>query len=124
MTDKGLFDDSGRINPEARNNYTKPHLNFRPAGQPTSKVAAVKYEETGKGKTQRELVHDYIIAHPGVTGGEMETRIRAFNGASDRSARKRLCELRRDGFIIEGVVRECEVTGENVLTWWSIKKGN
>ena len=80
----------------------------------TSHEAAEMMNASGRANTQRRKVFDYVVENPGQTSGE----ITAGAGLADRYvASRRLPELRRLGFVVNGEARVCRVRGTKQITW-------
>ena len=82
----------------------------------TSHQAAAEAEGSGLAASARAFCLAAVEARPGLTAGEY-----ARDHHVERTVfGRRLPELRSDGKIKNGPVRECEVTGRASMTWWPV----
>lgn len=83
----------------------------------TSKVAA--RNSVVRAGSQRDVILNLVKTHPGLTSAEL-SELSPWPVDSRRFvAARRLPELRGDGWLENGRVRECRVTGEMAMTWYA-----
>ena len=81
----------------------------------TSHLAAEKFTKSGKRQSQKQMVLDAVRSFPGRTSAELANLMRV----SRYLPARRLPDLKADGLIVVGGMRECRITGERSLTWRS-----
>ncbi len=84
----------------------------------TSHEAAHDAAATGLITSQQEAVLQVVKASPGLTSGEIGSRVDLGDGSRYAAAR-RLPELERKKLIRRGSARACSVSGRKGVTWWT-----
>lgn len=93
-------------------------IDFSPAyrkNETTSKEADKKITMSGLKRTQCFRIFSVIIN--GCNGGTRQEIARIGN-INPAVVCRRLSTLRDNGFLKEGEIRKCKVTGNRVKTWW------
>lgn len=78
----------------------------------TSHEAAKALTLSGKRSGQKRTALDGVMRWPGLTASELAQRL-----GGGEWVHKRLPDLRRDGFVVNGAPRDCTVTGRKAVTW-------
>jgi hypothetical protein len=83
----------------------------------SSKIAERHHTDSGTRSGHKERVLSAVRFNPGFTARELAMRI---EGLNYYEVMRRLNDLAdaRAGLVRRGEIRECSVSGRNVLTWW------
>lgn len=96
---------------------TRPPKALSRASDPlSSHEAADTLAESGQLGRMMRVTLEMLMAYPGRTVRELETRAGVENGVY----RKRLNDLRVASMARTGDPRRCRVTGRTVATWWAV----
>lgn len=90
--------------------------NARNSDPPTSRLAAIEAEISGRAQRQRTQCLQAVHESPGMTAAELADRI----GLERHAPSRRLPELRTTGQIRNGEIRLCAMTGRMSLTWYPV----
>lgn len=84
----------------------------------TSHMAADYIQESGIKAAQQNIALMTVHLHPGHTSNEL-TR---YCGLDRYQLGKRLPELRKAGFLVNGKERKCTVSGRLAITWYTTEE--
>lgn len=91
----------------------RKHASARRSDPATSLEAAKAAEEGGRAQTDREACLSAVCLAPGLTAGEIATRL----GLERHIPSRRLPELRAQGKVENGPARLCRVLDTKAMTW-------
>lgn len=108
MTQPTLFDSFANREPIAAN-----------VDPVTSHLAAAEITRSGLRASQKRAVLNAVARFPNRTSAELAgaTRLDRYLVA------RRLPDLRQDGFVEQGEIRICRVTGHKAVTWKACESG-
>ena len=109
MTQPTLFDSFANREPIAAN-----------VDPISSHLAAAEITRNGLRGKQKLQVLEAVIESPGRTSAELA----AWAGMDRYAVARRLPDLRQDGFVEQGPMRKCKVTGKPAVTWKALVRRN
>lgn len=101
----------GQLGRESEAMTVLPHSR---SGQYTSGLAGAEMVRSGAMDSQRERVVRGVLAHPGLTAGELARHV----GLDRVQTARRLRDAAMLGGVVNGENRRCEVAGRLCMTWW------
>ena len=82
---------------------------------PETSIGAIeRFHESGKRKTQCDLLLEAIRRREGMTAAEIGAEV----GLTQVQANRRLPDLMNDGLVRQGETRPCLIIGNPCVTWW------
>ena len=91
---------------------------YRRNNPATSRQAAERVVRSGRAATHEASVLRHVLAHPGLTSGELA----AWHSEYDLTeTRRRLTGLLNKGRVWQGTARLCTVQGTRQVTWFAVE---
>ena len=92
----------------------EPHTLARADDPDTSYQAASEMALSGALARMARIAWDLLVEYPGATASELEE----VSNFGDGKIRKRLNDLRKEGWAYNQDPRRCLITGKMAQTWW------